>query len=70
MGSCVNLLAVSRPQRAVQQLCINSLNATVLWLQLLLLPEIAPILSRQFTDLKHADFVMDTDTPRTDNVFR
>lgn len=68
--ACINLLAVNEPQWGVQQLCMNSLNATVFWSQLVLLSEMAPILSRQFTDLKHADFVMDTDTPQIDNLFR
>lgn len=49
---------------------MSSLNATVFQSQLVLLPEMAPILSRQFTDLRHADFVMDTDSPQTDNLFR
>lgn len=69
-GSCINIRAMSRPRRIVQQLCISSLNATVPWSQPLSLPEITPILSCQFTDLEHAGFVMDTDTPQTDNVFR
>lgn len=68
--SCVNIWAVSKPQRIVQQLHISSLNATVPRSQLLPLPEIAPILSCQCTDLEHAGFVIDTYTSQTDNVLR